>query len=89
MGALNHLHSGDDQDGGDLSSVSSVNAPALTFNKMIRDFKKVLAERKTPRNLVYLNRVLALILSLLIALTCVEFGLKTQFIESYNFWSQL
>lgn len=63
-----------------MSSVSSVNAPALTFNKMIRDFKKVLSERKSPRNLVYLNKILASFICLLIALTCVDFTLKSKFI---------
>ena len=62
----------------DLFSVSSsggfsnINA----FDKIIRDFKKVLSERKTPGNLVFLNRIIILIIFATIILSSVDFGYK-------------
>lgn len=61
----------------DMSSTSS-GAPGVTstnaFLRMIRDFKKVLGERKTPKNLIYLNRVMLLMFSLSIILAAIEYS---------------
>lgn len=56
--------------------MESGSSPSYTFNKMIRDFKKVLAERKTPGNLLILNKVIFFIVLITMALSCIDFALK-------------
>ena len=89
------ISQGDGDDEFDMASVSSASANNYSsFNKMIQDFKKALSERKTPRNLVYLNRLILIILFLTIALACVEFSFQRAFLtqtlkdETYTLTSQ-
>jgi len=59
-------------------SVSSMNSNASNFtqfNRIIKDFKKALGERKTPNNLLLLNRIMISILFTTIILSSVDFGL--------------
>lgn len=51
---------------------------------MIKDFKKVLGERKTPGALILLNRVLIMIVLISIALTCSEYVYKGKAIAIYS-----
>lgn len=51
-----------------------------SFDKMIKDFKKALGERKTPGNLVFLNRIILVITLLSIVLSCVEYSIKRQLV---------
>lgn len=63
----------------DVSSTSSAQGMLTSTNsfyRMIRDFKKVLGERKTPRNLILLNWVLVITFSLSIVLSSVEYSQK-------------
>ena len=57
-----------------MSSVSSATSNSMSFNKIIKDFKKSLTERKTPRNIMYLNRIMVMIFLATIVLSCTEFG---------------
>ncbi|CDW84462.1 pas domain s-box family protein [Stylonychia lemnae] len=65
-------------------SLSSTTSGTYGFNKIIKDFKKALGERKTPRNLIYLNRLMVLFLTLNMILSGVDFGLKQSNIENYD-----
>jgi hypothetical protein len=56
-----------------MSSMGSTST-SMNFNRVVKDFKKSLGERKTPRNLVLLNRVTILILFITIALSSVDFS---------------
>ncbi|TNV87907.1 hypothetical protein FGO68_gene9941 [Halteria grandinella] len=86
LGVDQQDHYSDDYD---LSSVASAGAlQSHTFNKMIRDFKKVLAERRTPGNLVLLNRTVAFIVLITVALSSVDFWLKQRFVEDFHFMSK-
>jgi hypothetical protein len=55
--------------------MSSTQSGNVSFNRIIKDFKKALGERKTPRNLLYLNRIMKLILLTTIILSAVDFAL--------------
>ena len=56
-----------------LSSMSSTASGTYTYNKIIQDFKKALGERKTPRILIYLNRILLLLFILVITLASFDY----------------
>ena len=60
------------------SSMSSSSSNGFAFNGIIKDFKKALGERKTPGNLIILNRIMILILLATIALTSTVFVIETQ-----------
>ena len=65
-----------------MSSMSSTQSGSVSFNRSIKDFKKALGERKTPKNLIYLNQVMKVILIVTIILSSVEFAIhKTQVSE--------
>jgi hypothetical protein len=66
------------------SSVSSATSNAMSFNNIIKDFKKALTERQTPTQLMILNRVIFLILLATIALTSIIFILDRNVISSIN-----
>ena len=70
-----------------MSSVSSATSNSMSFNKIIKDFKKSLTERKTPRNITYLNRIMVLIFLATIVLSCTEFGTLSATIKKLNFSS--
>jgi hypothetical protein len=55
--------------------MSSTGSNVMSFNRVIKDFKKALGERKTPSNLVLLNRIMIVILLTTIVLSSVDFGL--------------
>jgi hypothetical protein len=55
-------------------SMSSTTSNSFSFNRVIKDFKKALSERKTPRNLMILNRIIIVILLALIILTSINFS---------------
>ncbi len=57
-----------------MSSVSSATSNSMSFNKVIKDFKKTLTERNTPKNLFYLNRIMVLIFGITIILSSVDFA---------------
>jgi hypothetical protein len=55
-----------------LASVSSaMSSHGSTFKKMIQDFKKALGERKTPRDLSNLNRIIMIFIVITIILSIV------------------
>lgn len=58
-----------------MSSVSSSQSQGFTFNRIIKDFKKALGERKTPRNLLLLNRIILMVLFITVILSSVEYSL--------------
>lgn len=61
------------------ASMSSTSSASFSFNKVIKDFKKALGERKTPRHLTILNRVMIGILLTTLALSSFNFSsLKTE-----------
>ena len=72
-----------------MASGSTSGAGNSQFNKMIKDFKKALSERKTPGNLVFLNKIIAIILLITIALSSVDFGFKQIFVNNFEKESQL
>jgi hypothetical protein len=48
----------------------------MTFNRIIKDFKKALSERKTPQTLVNLNRIIVLTVLATIILSIVSFVIE-------------
>lgn len=58
-----------------MSSVSSATSNSMSFNKVIKDFKKTLTENKTPKNLIYLNRIMVLIFIITIILSGIIYGI--------------
>ena len=66
------------------SSVSSATSNAMSFNNIIKDFKKALTERQTPTQLIILNRVIFLILLATISLTSIIFVLDRNVIETIS-----
>lgn len=95
---LDISHSGGEVERMDMSSTSSTQGMLTstnTFYRIIRDFKKVLGERKTPKNLIYLNWTLIVIFSLSIVLSSIEYSLKQSLFEDilgefkHNFYSQI
>ena len=61
------------------ASMSSTTSASFSFNKVIKDFKKALGERKTPRHLTILNRVMIGILLTTLVLSSFNFSsLKTE-----------
>jgi hypothetical protein len=82
----------------DMSSTSSAQGMLTSTNsfyRMIRDFKKVLGEKKTPKNLIYLNWILIAVFSLSIMLSSVEYNKKLMLFDEINieykhqFYSQI
>lgn len=67
-----------------MSSVSSATSNSMSFNKVIKDFKKTLTERQTPQNLFYLNRVMMLIFALTIILSSVDFASLSSYVSSMS-----
>jgi hypothetical protein len=55
-------------------SMSSTATTSYTFNNVIKDFKKALGERKTPKNLTILNRIMVAILLATVVLTSVNYS---------------
>jgi hypothetical protein len=55
--------------------MSSNASNALAFNNVIKDFKKALGDRKTPKNILILNRIMIGILLLTIILTGADYGI--------------
>ena len=73
----------------DMQSLSSSNHSrgsngATEFDKIIKDFKKVLGERKTPATLLKLNRTITGILLATIALSAIDFIFKGYLIGEYE-----
>ena len=56
------------------ASMSSTASTSYTFNNVIKDFKKALGERKTPKNLTILNRIMVAILLATVVLTSVNYS---------------
>ena len=71
-----------------MSSMSSAASSAsMSFNKVIKDFKKALGERKTPKTLILLNRIMIAIFTITIALSSVDFSLQrteTDKLDAFN-----
>ena len=57
----------------DLQSVSTTSNASSSFNKMVQDFKKALGERKMPRDLVYMNRIIIIILLISFLVSGLEY----------------
>lgn len=55
--------------------MSSTGSNIGSFNRAIKDFKKALGERKTPKNLLFLNRLIMVIVSTTIVLSSIDFGI--------------
>jgi hypothetical protein len=63
----------------DINSMSSTaSSVSSSFSSIIRDFKRTLSERETPKTLVILNRVIICILLTTIMLSTIDF-LRVQF----------
>lgn len=60
----------------------------MSFNKVIKDFKKTLTERKTPKNLIYLNRIMLVIFLITITLSSIDFGIVSSTVNILNRQSQ-
>lgn len=60
----------------------------MSFNKVIKDFKKTLTERKTPKNLIYLNRIMLVIFLITITLSGIDFGIVSSTVNILNRQSQ-
>ena len=60
----------------------------MSFNKVIKDFKKTLTERKTPKNLIYLNRIMVVIFLITITLSGIDFGIVSSTVNILNRQSQ-
>ena len=58
------------------STFSSKSSNSQNFNSIIKDFKKALSERKTPDNLVLLNRIIITVLLATIILSSVSYSLE-------------
>jgi predicted histidine transporter YuiF (NhaC family) len=71
-----------------MSSVSSATSNSMSFNKVIKDFKKTLTERKTPKNLIYLNRIMLVIFLITITLSGIDFGIVSSTVNILNRQSQ-
>ena len=56
------------------ASMSSTASTSYTFNNVIKDFKKALGERKTPKNLTILNSIMVAILLATVVLTSVNYS---------------
>lgn len=56
------------EDNNDLSSVSSTADSSSSFSGIVRDFKKSLSDRRMPKSLIILNRLIILILLIAIVL---------------------
>lgn len=66
------------------SSMSSATSNSVAFNRVIKDFKKALGERRTPKGLIFLNRMIGLILIISLILSSVDFSLLKTDINSLN-----
>jgi hypothetical protein len=66
------------------SSISSNGTNAMSFNSIIKDFKKALSERKTPLTLVILNRIMIFILLATIALSSAIFTIDNEMTIEIN-----
>lgn len=62
----------------DIAS-SSINS---SDNKMIQDFKAAICKRDTPRHLVMLGRILALVIVFSMVLSVIMFSAQLQFITN-------
>ena len=71
-----------------MSSVSSATSNSMSFNKVIKDFKKTLTERKTPKNLIYLNRIMVIIFFITITLSGINYGIISSTVNILNRQSQ-
>jgi hypothetical protein len=71
-----------------MSSVSSATSNSMSFNKVIKDFKKTLTERKTPKNLIYLNRIMVIIFFITITLSGINYGIISSSVNILNRQSQ-
>jgi hypothetical protein len=67
-----------------MSSVSSATSNSMSFNKVIKDFKKTLTERKTPKNLIYLNRIMVIIFFITITLSGINYGIVSSTVTILN-----
>lgn len=67
-----------------FSSMSSTTSNSMAFNRIIKDFKKALGERKTPKSLVFLNRIMIIVLTATLILSSLDFGLLQNEIENLN-----
>ncbi len=64
-----------------MSSASSATSNSMSFNKVIKDFKKSLTEKKTPKNLLNLNRIMMLLISFMIILSSVDFAILSNSVD--------
>lgn len=56
-----------------MSSMSSNTSSSNSFSTMVRDFKKTLSDRRMPRTLLILNRLIVLIITTAIILSSILF----------------
>ena len=58
--------------------MSSASTGSFSFNRVIKDFKKALGERKTPKNLIILSRIVGIMILGIIILSGVNFSSVNQ-----------
>jgi len=56
----------------------------VSFNRIIKDFKKALGERNTPKNLVFLNRIMIVILLSTIVLSAIDFTIHKNQLDDFS-----
>eukprot|EP00347_Sterkiella_histriomuscorum_P001449 403371996 len=59
-----------------MASWSTSTSGSYSFNKVMKDFKKALGERKTPRVLIHLHRIILVFNLLMLTLGSIDYGLK-------------
>ncbi len=76
------------EESGHYSSVSSSGPIGNdnNYQKMTSDFKQAIANRKTPRHLVMLSRVIMGVIFVTLALSAVIFNLQITFTDHVGFY---
>jgi hypothetical protein len=65
-----------------MGSVASSNASQVSFSSVVKDFKRTLGEKRTPKNVILLNRLLMLFLLSAIILQFIDYYILRSDIES-------
>jgi hypothetical protein len=77
LGSMNSMYSF-------KSSISGSTTSSMPFLKVIKDFKKSLGERHTPRRIIVFNRIIIGIVLILIALQGIDFSRLLEEVEAMN-----
>ena len=71
-----------------MSHVESKGASSQQFNKIVKDFKRALGERKTPKDIIHLNYLIIFIILVSLALTFVDYSLSKHLISDLEHGSK-